>query len=62
MGSPAGFAAGLLQRIQKQDAVVIVSEDRVPSITPVHHVVKGSGYRCAAFCPQPKQNMPATSY
>ena len=36
---PAGFAASLAERFQKTPLILVVFENRFPSITPVHHMV-----------------------
>src|SRR6266542_1591196 len=42
MHLPIGLGTALGQRFQETLPVGIVLEDRLPPITPIHHVVKGS--------------------
>jgi len=39
MNLPAGFGAGFAQRGEELLPVVIVAEDRLAMITPIHHVI-----------------------
>jgi hypothetical protein len=39
MDLPAGFAAGFAERLQELLPVVVIPEDGIAAVSPVHHVI-----------------------